>query len=433
MEKKKRLIFGIKNEILINNRYDRVIAVILIVFAIVCYRWTSYRKLTETIYLTSLIWYIFIIFFVVRTRIFTGLGLYILYLLFFVQMGALAQKLYYEFLDETMQILAIYNFSAPIVLILFYRFARIKTIEFRNARISDEWVTILFLFATTVSLIFFAQVGTIPLFAADAENFRVQAMSGRGYLIIMSSACFQLSVLLTRDAKRRCIRTLIAVLLLLGTGYRSQALEIILLLYLTYWIGRGKKFILSAGVLVTGLGGLYALVGVIRSGISWRVQSLYLPVIWRLYVNSNNFNEIVRFFPTSKLLHGESFLMDLAILLPGAQKSFMFQLKDMMGMTFAGGSLTPGVFGEAYANFGAIGAVVWPNLMLIIVTSLDNFIRKRVDGRSYFVLAFCLCGPSTSSFFSSMTMGFIPTLLVYFVLQWFSRKYKIRIGLNDTK
>ena len=335
------------------------------------------------------------------------------------------QKYYFAFKEETVQIISLYNMFAPLVLFLFFKYTYTRNGVLQQKKINSTWVDLLFFVGVFANLLFFVTARGIPLFANDAENFRVEAVSGRGFLVVIADSCFEISVLLTEKDNKRNIRTFLAVLLLLGTGYRSQALTIILLVFITYWIGKGRRYVASATVVVVVLGALYSLVGVTRSGIGWRWQTLYMPAVWRLYVNSNNFNQIVQSFPKDKLLYGSSFLMDLSILLPGAQKSFMLQLKEMLGLVYAGGSFTPGVFGEAYADFGRVGAVIWPLMMLVIILFIDKYLRKRVDGHVYYVLAFCLAGPSTSSFLSSMLMGFLPKLLVYFTLEYLSIKKPI--------
>lgn len=421
-----------ENRFGINSRSDRIIALTLIASAFGSYYYLSNKTTIELIYLCSTIWFLAAMFFILKVKVFSGIGLYTLYLYCFTQAGFLFQKYYFTFKDETITIVMIYNIVAPLVLMVFYRFFRVKTAILVRRKISQTWVTLLFFVGVASILMFFLSVGRIPLLANDAENFRVQAVSGRGFLVIIADSCIEIAIMLTDNERKRTMRVMLGVLLMLGTGYRSQALTILLMVFITYWIGKGKKYIFRAGLMVLGLGAFYSLLGVFRSGGTWRLQTLYMPALWRLYVNANNFDTIVKAFPREAYLYGRSILMDLAIVLPGAQKSFMLQLKDMLGMTYSGGSFTPGVFGEAYANFGFVGSIIWPLAVLLLVAFLDKAIRHKIDGRVYFVLAFCI-GPATSSFGSSYLMGFIPKLLVYLTVVYLSRHKPIRLHLGRVR
>ena len=391
----------------------------------------SNRSTIELLYFFSLMWYIFAIFFLDKITAFSGVGFYCVYLFFFVQIGLLFQKYYYTLLNETLQIVMIYNLMGPVVLFVLYKYTKTPSSELVEKQIDQHWVTILFWVGIAAAAIFFISVGRISLFAEDAENFRVEAISGRGFLILIASASFNVSVLLTSNNKKRIARLFFASLMLMGTGFRGQVLSLLLVAYITYWIGKGKRYILSAGIFIVLLGALYSILGVTRKGIYWTYKTLYMPAIWRIYVNSNNFNDIVKYFSSHKLyFYGRSIFMDLAIVLPGAQKSFMMQLKETMGYMYAGGTLTPSVFGEGFANFGTIGAMVWSILILVVIVTIDRKLKKNVDGRVYFALAFSLSGPSTSSVCTSFLQSLIPITLVYFTLLYVSNKFPIKSVRN---
>lgn len=417
--------FGQKNRIRINWKSDTVVAALLICAVLFCYFEFSVKSILIDLYILSLFWYIFLLFYVVKIRVFSGIGLYVIYLFCFVQSGILMQDVYFSFHNNVVYAILLYNFISPFLVMLFPYLNLLKRKELKQCFISEQWTMLLFLTGVVSIFIFFVWVGTIPLFADDAENFRVQALAGKGFLVIIAATCFKISILVTSDRFLRLVRTIFGVALLLGTGYRSQALEIVLVVFLTYWIGVGKKYIINGGLIVILLGGAYSLVGVVRSGMSWSWSGLYKPALWRLYVNTNNFNTIYELFPRSQFQYGRSFLNDLSVVLPGAQTTFMTQLKDIMGVYFDGGSLTPSVFGEGYYNWGMLGAILWPMVVLFVVMLIDIFNKKFVDSRGYYVISFALVGFSTTSFVPVLVNAYIPLILVYFTLAFFSKKYRL--------
>lgn len=423
------------DSIRINKRYDKLIAFVLMIASIYFFKKYTMQSTDELVYMISLVWYLIFIFLVLNVRMFTGTGFYVLYLLVFVQYGMLLSDYFNVHIDHrTYLAITIYNFISPAVLVysrvLLKKGKNRERTELKTVKISDKWITILFYFSCFIIFLFFLSVGTIPLFASDAENFRVSAVGGKGFLVIIASSCFSVSILLTKIPKKMFIRMLICAALLFGTGYRGNSLSLILLVFLTYWVGKRKRFLLQMVGILLGIAMLYTVIGQIRRGGSWRAETIFLPVIWRIYVNSSNLNTIFVNYPLNQLMYGRSFFIDLAILLPGAQDSFMLQLKRIMGLTFNGGSFTPTVFGEAYVDFGFIGAIIWPMIVFLIVSILDEEFKRKIDGRMYFALSYNLTGLATSSFFSCLTMGLIPQVLVYYTIIYLSKRFKIKWAIG---
>ncbi len=416
------------NDIIINKQSDVVVTFILLMITVACYCFFSASSLMTNVYLLSLIWYIVGMFYIMKVRVFSGVGLFVIYMFCFVQSGVLMQELYYSFVDEVVISIALYNLFAPLLLGILSRMKKITGVELEKAYVSDNWVLMLFLVGLASMLLFYISVGGVPLFAEDAENFRVHAIAGRGFLVIIATACFKISIMLMSSNKRRMICLVFAVMLLLGTGYRSQALELVLICFITYWIGAGKKYLIHAAIIIGLLCLAYSLMGVLRSGIDWHWETIYKPMIWRFYVNTNNFNTVYRNYPISELQHGMTFVNDIFVILPGAQTTFMTQLKEIMGIYFDGGSLTPSVFGEGYYNWGAVGAVIWPLFVLMFVIWLDDYNKKHIDGRAYFAISFALVGFSTSSFVPVMVNSYLPLLFVYYALVYISKKIRLKFS-----
>ncbi len=417
-----------KENIKINFISDRIVTFFLSMIVVWCYVNYSTRDILSFCYAGSLVYFLCFVFVLIKVRVFSGLGLYIVYMFSFVQIGILMQGLYFRFDKSIIHIILIYNFLAPLILLCVQYIKRVERIKLNDMHISQFWVTILFYFGSAINVLYFSLVGVIPLFADDAENFRVEAMAGRGFLIIIAATTIKIAIVLTLNNKKRLSRMVIGCMLLLGTGFRSQALEIILILFLTYWIGKSKRYLLKGSVIIMFLSALYALVGVTRAGISWSWNKLYLPVIWRFYVNTYNFNTIYKLFPKDMIQYGRAFFNDIKVILPGAQTTFMLQLKNIMHISFSGGSLTPSVFGEGYYNFGVVGAIVWPLVVLLFVHYIDEFNRKHIDSRIYYVLSFALVGLSTTSFIPVILNAYFPQLLVFLFIRYLSKKYTITWG-----
>lgn len=414
------------SKIKINYYSDRIITLILILIVSFCYLKFSLKDKISFIYLCSLIWYIVILFYMIKVRIFSGTGLYIIYMLFFVQSGILMQKLYFTFDIGVIFIITIYNIVAPGLVFVFSKFRNVRTVNLKVIKISSTWVTLLFLCGFISILLYFVSVGSIPIFAEDAENFRVQALAGKAFLVVIASNCFMVSIVMTEKASIRYLRMVTAVAMLLGTGFRSSAFLIILIVFLTFGVGEKKKIIAKGITVSLILCLMYSAVGILRSGISWNWSSLYKPMLWRFYVNTNNFNSVYTLFPLKQLQYGKTLINDLSVILPGAQDTYMTKLKDILNIQFSGGSLTPSIFGEGYYNWGWAGAILWPLFVLGMVILLDTYNRKHVDAKIYYAISCVLTGPTTSCLMPSILNTILPLLLVYYALMYLSRHYKLK-------
>lgn len=418
------------NMININDRSDVILTAIFIIISVICYYYYSRRSIEDMVFLASLIWYFVVNLYITKIKIFSGLGLFIVYLFCYVQIGYLMQDYYsyYESLSKVSQnIIMMYNFIMPVIIYLGFNKKKIKVTELKQVQYQRSWIFLLFLAGVAAISLFFLSVGSIPLFASDGENFRVEAVQGRGFLVIIAATCFQVSTVLAYKKTDRIMFVMVGVPLLLGTGFRSSALSLILLSFLVYQVGYGRRFLLKSVFIVIFLLFLYALIGVIRSSTNWQFNTLYMPIMWRFYVNSSNFNMIVERYPINELQLGLSFFKDFSVILPGAQKSFMLQLKDIMNVYFAGGSITPTVFGEGYYNWGLIGAILWPILVTWFIANQDYKFKKRYPAGIYYILAFSIAGFSTTSLASVCINTIIPVMLVYYVLTYLNRHYKLRV------
>ncbi|MDR1766958.1 MAG: oligosaccharide repeat unit polymerase [Propionibacteriaceae bacterium] len=370
--------------------------------------------LLSQVYAVTLCVYLLVIFFVLRVPAFSGLGMYVFYLFFFVQLGVLLQGLYQPISRSVVYILLGYMVLSPFVVFLLRRPGKHKTLANTGNQPPSGVPALLFVIGLVSVFAFYAQVGTVPLLAPDAENFRIEALAGRASNVILASTCFSVAILLQPKASRRLLWLAIACPLLLGSGVRSQAMTMVLIVFVTYWVGRGKRFLLAGGVIGTILVVGYGLVGVARAGLdTWAWSSIYKPFLWRLYVNTSNLDAVVRLYPDTQFRYGGTFLDDLVVLLPGPQESSMMKLKYVLGMNFDGGSVTPSVFGEWYVNFGLVGSLVGPLLVLVLVGVLDRIHARHVDSRMYYLLGFALAGLATTSLVPILINSYIPVMAAY--------------------
>ena len=81
------------NKIGINRRSDSIVTLILLGIVIFSYYFFSVQTIINTIYYISLLAYVVTMFFIVKIGVFTGLGLYFLFMFAYVQVGLLWQKL----------------------------------------------------------------------------------------------------------------------------------------------------------------------------------------------------------------------------------------------------------------------------------------------------------------------------------------------------
>ncbi len=416
-------------KIRINSHSDKVIIWGLVFVSCWLYFNLSNKDMTDFIYLCSLLWYLIVLLYICRIRIFSGLGIYICYFFCYVQSGMLMQGYYsYHTVFDIRTILAviIYNIVSPFFLLFVLPFLKVKTTEIKMYEIKSEWIISLFLTGVFSMLVYYISVGAIPLFVEDAENFRVQAMAGRGFLVVIASISFEVSLVLSKKNSHRSMILIIGIAMLIGTGYRSSALTLMLLWFLVFWVGKGKKFLFQGVLMLVVLCFFYALTGVIRNGVGWRVSKLYTVVLWRFYVNTSNIDVIVKNYPTDKFQYGLTLLNDISVILPGAQQTYMTKIKAIMNYQFSGGSLTPTPFGEGYYNWGIMGMILWPIVTLVFVAYLDNFNKNKFAGGMYFLVSFGLTGLATSSFIPPLVNVYIPAMLVYIVLKYINSHYGLK-------
>ncbi|PCI07345.1 MAG: hypothetical protein COB77_04860 [Gammaproteobacteria bacterium] len=243
--------------------------------------------------------------------------------------------------------------------------------------------------AIVLILVFYMYKGVLIL-ADDANNYRVDARKGLGFVILMFRWVSELFVVMLSlflfTSKRKSL--LLAILfvsyyiitffLLLGLGSRSFVLELVLIVIgIFYWSRcRGFDFkLLFTGILFFSVLGL---LGVFRQGFDVNAALVFEKAVWRPFVNIQNYQWIVNDFIGNDKLNGESLLIELNTLLPGYQPNFGTWYKEVYGYDFSGGSITVTYLGEAFANFGYAGVFIFPLAIGFFVAIISYICQRRI-------------------------------------------------------
>lgn len=228
-------------------------------------------------------------------------------------------------------------------------------------------VTLAFVVGTLLWVAFAIRTG-LPALGPGAEQARVESRYGLGYLVLPAIGFLALSstALVERSysAKSRWRHATWVVvgaagLMIASFGNRGPVL---LLLIATSWAAlRSTGRTVSWRVLAMGILGAFAvlaLTAAVRAGEELTWSLLWSRMRWLTMVNLTNLDQVVQFIPARQdWLGGQSYLLDLSVLLPGRQPNFSEWLKEGLGLSFPGGGITIGLVGESYANWGPVAAV----------------------------------------------------------------------------
>lgn len=402
-----------------SRKYDNTIIIIIIIISIFLFLCTP-KNFFNYIYLLSLIWYFIVLFKFGRVEVLSITGMYILYMFFFVQLGVILQYFYFPLNTLTNNIILLYNFIFPVIISIYNRYivrTYVKKLRLKCTN-SSTINFIFFLLGIILLTLFFVISGGIVLLMQEAESKRVAAIAGKGFIVISALQFLAISIFMENNQRIRNLYILLAVIFIFGTGYRGPAMNIIVVSFIIFYIHEGKISIKEIVLFGVFLMLMYSVIGVIRQGLDLKALSFwstYKPFMWRLYVNTLNFNTILDLYPTNMFMYGRTYINDLLTLLPGAQKSYMLTLKDILSMKYQGGSLTPTIFGESYINFGIGGAIIIPILYGIALLFLDGVLRTRINYRIYYYIGLILSGVSTSGIMPVILYSLMPALFIYYV------------------
>lgn len=230
------------------------------------------------------------------------------------------------------------------------------------------------------------------LFRGSLETGRIEAMSANGVLLYgMWLGTFGLAMLYEITLRKRfnkrifwalCLIHLFSIVLI---GFRARVIVLVLFLLLIhnrYKTIEFKKLILF-GIAMLLVVSFMSMTRSILSGVS--VVSLWITIVTTLGNGSVNIYYVLRQFPDiTNFQYGNTFLINFVMLAPGSQPDFTIWLKNLIGISFSGGGVTPTLLGEAWMNFGTIGVFVMFFIVGLICNHLD---RKYYHTKNvYFIL-----------------------------------------------
>ncbi|HWR83513.1 MAG TPA: O-antigen polymerase [Candidatus Deferrimicrobium sp.] len=285
-----------------------------------------------------------------------------------------------------------------------------------DRRVKKFVATMFFVVGATIAVMYFLSVGTVPFLADDAEDFRVEARMGKGFMVLLAIAFLKYSVFTIAVLKARQSRGVVtlvpylcaAFVLALGIGNRAPALEIVLFAVLIVYAARNVSPPVATLTLAAVIGlTAMAFLGILRRGLDLSSTMMLLQAAWRPFANIQNLQWIYDAFPDNiAYLYGFGYLIDVAVVLPGYSPNFGTWFKEQVGLDFSGGSVTVSYLGESYANFGWIGVVSIACICGFILAYL--FYRFRICRNAEGIVLLACLATSLKSIVSS---GFVSVLL----------------------
>lgn len=286
---------------------------------------------------------------------------------------------------------------------------------------------LIFMVGIILSIYYFKSVGGIPMLMENADDARVTLKQGKGYIFIIIYSIFLNTGLLIGSYliyKKKylslSILTIVIVGIILGIGYRGQALKVIVSIYFLWsFIKHGRIKILKSITIATLLLFFLGILGYYRTSgqlIYNNLNGVWMINRWRFFVNLYNVQIVSNFIGDTKLL-GKSVILDLSTLLPGYQPSFNIWLKEYLGLDFSGGGLTSTVIGELFFNFGYIISFIVMFLLGMLLYKINQrYINKEVNFYDICLLIIiCITTTSliSSSIFSALLYDIVPNIILF--------------------
>ncbi len=212
--------------------------------------------------------------------------------------------------------------------------------------------------------------GGIVILMDDVENTRIITRKGNGLIVQLAINFFTyglLTILMIRSTiPFKVFFVIIIGFFVLSFGNRGPALFLMVFaLYIFQAVNRVEfslKKIASYGFILFSL---MVLFGSLRTNYDADLSALFKARFgWRPFVNIQNFQYVIDFFPEKhEFLNGKTYVVDFSMLFPGSHPNSGTYLKDLMGLQFDGGSITPSYLGMSYVNFGVVGLIFSPILL----------------------------------------------------------------------
>jgi oligosaccharide repeat unit polymerase len=168
---------------------------------------------------------------------------------------------------------------------------------------SERAAWVIFFLGVVLFLIFILKVGQVPLLADDAENLRIEARKGNGFITILSIALLTYSASyifasMNIATSKRIIILIVAFFILMMFGNRGPAFLLLIFAFVIN-IVRSKTKVNIFKVVLLGLIGYLLLVGIGAYRMNADADFLtkfILTIGWRPFVNIQNFDIILNHF-----------------------------------------------------------------------------------------------------------------------------------------
>ena len=272
------------------------------------------------------------------------------------------------------------------------------------------------------------------LLGGNLQSGRMDAMAGNGMILYIS----QISIVvipmmydLYKKGKDSGIKLIskyeiiadlgIATITLLFSGFRALMMSLYVCLVLLYIT---KNKIKSRRIIGFGVAFVFIVetLGLIRSSLSGEallMSNFFDSLSTSLFVNCINLKYVFTAFPSRvPFQYGYTYLINFIMLLPGPDPDFTMWLKEMLGLSFSGGGVTPTILGEFYINFGLPGIYVGMFGLGCFGIVIWNYFREHSETflGAYFLWQFAHCA---SGGIANVIITVILFTIVYKVLIMF--------------
>jgi len=294
------------------------------------------------------------------------------------------------------------------------------TIIYEPAHVRSTWLVFVAV-GIVLALGFFARAQMIPLLAEDPETARKIAIAGNGFLLQGLVALLPAALLLGFDYRRDLPLYwpvfLFVILGMVGLAFRGPVVFFLIQFAFMYYVtGRRKKFYVALSLSVIPIAFLVVFITATRQSHSLLE---FASLLWTFKVNILNYQKIAAVLDwNASFLIGQSYLMDLSILVPGDfLKGFGWWVTDFINETH-GGISTPTIFGEALLNFGRLGSYLYLFIIGLILGRFYSRFRWSPHYRHRILIPLCfipLTRALTGGFSSVFVMLVLPALFFYLV------------------
>jgi len=303
---------------------------------------------------------------------------------------------------------------------------------------------LLFLIVILGFLSFFILIlfGGIPMLSANVDEARLRFYAGKGYLNLFFMALPIVAIAFLSDSyasgSRRRIQyshlfALFVFAMIFLTGYRSTFAKSVLMYFFVLLIISNEKIKISRMIAWAGALFIFIIaVGAFRRGMV-SFDALVMEAGITVVARPAMLEMILNHYESADFLYGSGYFADFIKLLPGSQVG---QNVDLKNQVFANAKqmselagVTPSLIGEAYMNFGKLGAFIVPfTLGYFIGTIYKLCINNR---NNFFIVALytSLLLEAVISLNAGLGTRLPPYLLLFFWVVVISLLYSKRIRI----